>query len=284
MNSIAKFFLVILVCSAFCLAGIGTSAASTGNGGNAQVEEAQAGPLAKAGVVYATTGHKDGGNFLTIDPATGAGTLVGPTGLSAVPGLAINSKGEIYGAEASNGKLYKIDASTGAATFVANTGLSFLDAIAFDADDNLYGVDAIFNLYRIDPATGATTVVGNTGENITGLAFNPVNGSLWGSSGGVNSVVKDGIYKIDKTNGNATLIGKTGLGGATPDIFFDENGNLFGVKGGGGGATSTLISIDKSTGAGTVIGSVGFKSVSGLAYGLIPDISGTPSSHDFGSV
>ena len=47
-------------------------------------------------VCYASTGLTDGGRFLTIDPTTGVGTLIGFTGLTGVPGLAINSLGEIF--------------------------------------------------------------------------------------------------------------------------------------------------------------------------------------------
>jgi len=32
----------------------------------------------------------------------------------------------------------------------------------------------------------------------------------------------DGIYTIDTNTGAATLVGKTGLGGSTPDIHFDQ--------------------------------------------------------------
>jgi hypothetical protein len=52
---------------------------------------------AKPGVCYASTGFNDGGRLLTINNTTGAGTLIGPTGLDFVPGLAINSNGGIYG-------------------------------------------------------------------------------------------------------------------------------------------------------------------------------------------
>ncbi|MFQ5864131.1 MAG: choice-of-anchor D domain-containing protein [bacterium] len=239
--------------------------------------------LAEPGVVYGTTGHVDGGNLLRIDPATGAATVIGATGLSAVPGLAIDSNGRIFGAEASTGKLYRIDAATGAATFATNPGLSFLDGIAFDKNDNLYGVDVNRDLYKINPTTGAATLIGNTGENISGLAFDPTTGTLWASAGGWNAVVKDGIYTINKNTGAATLVGKTGLGGGTPDLLCDKYGNLWAVKGGGRGPNK-LIRINKSTGAGTVIGSTGVPSVSGLAFGLIPDMSVTPLDHDYGEV
>ncbi len=223
---------------------------------------------ADPGISYATTGFKDGGNLLTINLTTGLGTLVGATGLEGVPGLAINSKGEIFATKGESGDLYRIDAATGEARFQANTGLEYLDGIAFDETDTLYGVDLERDLYRIDTVTGDTSNIGRVGENITGLSFNPTNGTLWGSAGGTGSDAEDGIYTIDKTTGEATLIGTTGLGGATPDLHFDAAGNLFGSKnpeGGFSGNPSNLVLINKSTGEGIVIGSVGFSSVSGLA-------------------
>ncbi|MFQ5651813.1 MAG: FlgD immunoglobulin-like domain containing protein [bacterium] len=216
------------------------------------------------GKCYASTGFADGGNLLTIDPATGAGTLIGPTGVPAMSGLAINSRGEIFGTDPFlSAGLYRVDANTGAATILNNIGLFGVDAIAFDENDVLYAIDSFNSLHTVDPATGATSFMGNTGAPIRGMAFDPTDGTLWGSAGaGV-----DAIFTIDKTTGAATFVGATGLGGSTPDIHFDAAGNLFGSKGGGffSGGNNALISIDKATGAGTVIGPIGFRAVSGLA-------------------
>jgi hypothetical protein len=82
----------------------------------------------------------------------------------------------------------------------------------------------------------------------------------------------DTIYVIDETFGNATVVGSTGLGGATPDLFFDDTGTLFGSKG-GGNELNTLITIDVFTGAGTAIGPIGFVSVSGLDCAPVPEPS-----------
>jgi len=63
------------------------------------------------------------------------------------------------------------------------------------------------------------------------------------------------------------LVGYTGLGGSTPDIHFDQQGNLIGTKLG----TNTiydLVAIDKHTGAGTIIGSIGYTAVIGLSARL----------------
>jgi len=248
---------------------------------------------AEFGVLYASTGRADQGRLLTIDTATGAGTLVGSTGLAAIPGLAINTQGEVFGADQLTGDLYRIDAATGQSGFAASTGLFALQALAFDANGVLYGVDfsqSDFNsrLYTINTASGATTLIGIAGDFFTGIAFDPTDGTLWGSTGGAGGPnIADAIYTIDPTTGEATFVGTTGLGGPTPDIQFDADGNMYGVKGGGLNE-NRLIAIDKTTGAGTVIGPIGFASVSGMAsrFGTLEGrhISAIPLAVNFGKV
>jgi hypothetical protein len=229
-------------------------------------------PLAQPGVFYGTTGSAEPtypGYLLTIDPSTGVGTLVGPTGIPSADGpsvraLAIKSTGEMYAmSHTASSDLYSVNASTGAGIFVANTGLLFPGDICFDAEDVLYGVDDTNVLYTIDENTGTRTVVGPTGVTLGGLAYDPTDGTMYGS--GTN----DDIYTIDLATGAVTLVGTTGLGGNTPDILFDQAGNLFGTKRGSGGVYD-YIAIDKATGAGTVIGSIGFIAVVGLATRLEP--------------
>jgi len=234
---------------------------------------------AENGTYFASTGRQGNtpGSLLNIDIATGAGTLIGSTGLDAIPGLAINSSGDIYatsGFSAAGAALYRIDAATGGAVLIGNTGQVGIEAIAFDGDNELYGVGVgdvsefpNSTLFRLDVATGASTPVDTTGVWIVGLAFDPTDGTLWGSSGAGNFASKDAIYTINKTSGVATRVGKTGLGGSTPDIHFDLDGNLYGSKGGGMNPNN-LIVIDKTTGTGTIIGPIGFKAVSGMSTRL----------------
>lgn len=237
------------------------------------------------GTCYASTGAADGGRFLTLDLGTGAGALVGNTGISTggAPGLAIDSQGQIYVTDRIFGDLYRIDPATGAACFVApvtdadsGADLFFIDGIAFDENDVLYGVEFAppsYPLRTIDTTTGISTVVGATGDNIVGLAFDPTDGQLYGS-GGACCNPPDRIYRIDKATGQSILIGTTGLGGATPDLVCDADGNLYGTK--PSFSNTRLISIDKCTAQGTVVGIVGFGAVSGLASYLAPS---PPADH-----
>jgi hypothetical protein len=224
---------------------------------------------AQPGVCYATLGNfaSSPGGLISIDTGTGAGTLIGPTGITGdfgdpgVPALAIKTTGEMYAMDINVGaNLYRVDATTGAATEVAATTLNSPTAIAFNGLDILWAVDISGDLHVVNETTGASTLVGATGRFIKGLAFDPADGALWGTDG------SGGVFTIDIHTGAATLVGNTGLP-ASPDICFDAAGNLFGSSGGGLSANN-LISIDKSTGQGTVVGPIGFSAVAGMAQRL----------------
>ncbi|MCH8032453.1 MAG: T9SS type A sorting domain-containing protein [Bacteroidetes bacterium] len=225
------------------------------------------------GVCYATLGTNDpaGGSLIMIDIATGVGTIVGPSGLPAIPSLAINSAGQLFATNiADPANLYSIDPATGMGTLIGSTGLFFPDALAFDANDVLYVMDSNNDLYTLNPATGAATLVVSVTATIRGMEFDPTTGILWGGEGGAPGT-NDGIYTIDLATGTATLVGNTGLGSNTPALCFDVAGNLYGTMGGGNNPNN-LISIDKTTGVGTIIGLIGFVAVAGMSS-LPPPVS-----------
>jgi hypothetical protein len=232
---------------------------------------------AEPGVPYASTGGGGAtkGSLLTIDPTTGAGTMVGRTGRERVPGLAISSAHDIWGSSGGGAsQLLHISASDAVTQVVATirnaaTGqpLPFVDAIAFDSSDVLYAIDVTNTLWTVDTSSGLAARIGFTGlapePFLAGLGFDPTSGRLYASTGGFGGT--DAIYEIDPLTGAATLVGNTGLGsGAIPDIAFNDNGALFASKMIEG--APTFIRVDTETAAGTVIGVIGFPSVSGLAW------------------
>lgn len=240
---------------------------------------------ATPGLLYASTGTADGGRLLTIDLNTGTGTAIGPSGSPRVQGLAINSKGEIFGSlgignePGTGSQLIKIDAATGFATIIGVMRPDFVEALAFDANDVLYGVDSFpgDTLYIIDTNTADVTPIGSTGIALAGLTFAP-NGTLFGSTGGGNDL----IYTVNINTGTATFVGSTGMQASIPDIAFDDAGNFFGVTGSQGPNPTSLISIDPANAAATVIGPVGLESVSGLAFApsIIDAVEEGPTSTD----
>jgi hypothetical protein len=151
-------------------------------------------------------------------------------------------------------------------------------------------------LYTLDPATGAmVTDIGPLNDSlsvnypITGLAFNPITGLLYGSTGNAGSVDAM-LVSINPATAAVTPIGFFNAGpvssGGTPstmaDLAFDSAGNLFGVGSIGG---PQLYSINLGTGQATVIGSTGISSTTGGGLAISPGgiFYGTPSSSRFGT-
>jgi hypothetical protein len=134
------------------------------------------------GTLYGTavTGGSEPSTLRILNPSTGVSTIIGPTGIGPIPGLAYN--GTLYGISAGNrgvSQLYSINLATGAATLVGSTGI-VAGSLAFGPDGNLYAGGAAANagsFYRINPATGAATLVGATGlgsasdNGMSGLAL-----------------------------------------------------------------------------------------------------------------
>lgn len=136
--------------------------------------------------------------LVTIDPATGLASVIGPLGGSAGLG------------------------DTGQGAFdVLDLGLTFT------CDGRLWlssGYTGSF--WQVDPATGATTKIGNLGATITGLTArgNQVFGA--GSQDSPN------LYSIDLTNGQATSVGPYGQGLdpiTTASPGFDTSGRLWSI-------------------------------------------------------
>lgn len=110
-------------------------------------------------------------SLLTIEPETGAATLVGSTGLNSLVALAVDTSGVLFGLSFDSG-LYFIDAATGEATLAARTGFLVINSMAFDANNRLFA-NRDAQLYEIDPITGAARTIGSTGFLISSMAFDP---------------------------------------------------------------------------------------------------------------
>lgn len=118
------------------------------------------------------------------------------------------------------------------------------------------------DLYTIDPATGAETSVGATGFAITGLAFDPTSGVLYGITSNLSPSNPRSLITVDPATGAGTFIGALGIGLA--DISFALNGTLYGMT----TSTTRLVTINKSTGTATVVGFVGVGGSGGNATEL----------------
>ena len=214
--------------------------------------------------------NSGGGELVSIDLTTGAGTLIGtlPETMTEAVFDAANSR--LY-AQGSNGSfmLYEIDSSNGAmissvSTTGAYNGMEFVGSTLYAS--MILASNAPSELVTVDPATGTATVIGLTGYGpISGLAYS---GTMYGVIAGSDAAAGS-LVTIDIATGVATMVGPTGFD-KVGSIEFGNDGNLY------GGLTSSatsqpnaLILIDTSTGTGTLVGSTGF-SITGLAESDVP--------------
>jgi len=220
---------------------------------------------AQAGIMYATSGPVDG-NLYTINPFTGAATLIGPLGIAEIHGLAIHPTTHVmYGIALgpSEGTLYRIAAGYGDALEEVTIPVGNMRAIAFGEDGTLYGAAVSGAFYEIDLGTGAASLIGTSpGINYSGLSQSPTSNLFYASVRGV--LGRDKIYTVDPTNGDTTLVGATGDNAVTPYLAFSNEGVLYGLKG-ISTQENTLITIDTLTGVGTTVGLCGVAGLSSIA-------------------
>jgi hypothetical protein len=224
--------------------------------------------LANEKTFYASSGLQNNGNLITIDPISGGGTIVGSSLYNEVTSISISPlDGKLYGlvAGSSSADIVKFNAGDGDAHYLFTLGIPLMASIAFDTTGTLYGVTRTGDLYTIDAVTGSTNFVVDAVGSYLGITFNPETNELWATSRAPTAPNKDAIFKVNLTTGDTTIIGHTGLGKQTNDITFDENLDLYGVIG-IASELNDFVSIDPTTAAGTIIGSIGMNQILGLAY------------------
>lgn len=182
------------------------------------------------GVLYSIDGYNDANNdrLFSIDPATGSGTVVGPTGenwnfrcVDVHP-----STGVIYATR--DNALYTMNPTTGAATLVSNlTGptLDQLTAFAIAPNGTAFGTDiGDTGLFAINLATGAMSHVGDVGGSgnwFNDLAFNSA-GVLYGARSQGN------VYTVDTSTALETFAFSgqfNGLAFVSDGCYADCDGN-----------------------------------------------------------
>ncbi len=217
--------------------------------------------------IYASTGSQNNGDIITIDKTTGTGTTIGPSLFSGIKDITIHpNTGIIYGLVTRSGDadIVRVSAA-GDAYLLFTVAIPSMAGIAFNTTGTLYGITSGGDIYTIDLISGSTTFVVTGQGSYSGITFNPVTNELWATSRSFVPPNKDAIFTVDLSTGDTTIIGHTGLNEITNDIVFDENQNLYGVIG-ASSALNDFISIDVSNGVGTVVGSIGFKNILGLAF------------------
>jgi len=135
----------------------------------------------------------------------------------------------------------------------------------------LYAVnDQTDTLVSIDTDTLGVTSIGSLGVTFSfgGLAFDPNTDTLF-MIGGRNN---ENLYTLDRTTGQASLIG----GYAVSDLFglaFDSTNNvLYGAQYQGGSTGTGLYSLNTTTGNATNISTILPRNIDGLAYDSNRDV------------
>jgi hypothetical protein len=172
-----------------------------------------------------------------------------------------------FGSPANRGRVISINEITGAGALSPGAGVSGSNAgltgLTFDASGALYG-STIGNPVFADPASGSPTLVqldpmagsllsfvpitfdGDPLE-IVDLAAQPGTGLLYGASF-TSAVPGTSLYTIDRTTGEATLVGATGVIGVT--LAFAPGGTLYmssATFGASGQTGSFLHTVDPTT-------------------------------------
>lgn len=164
------------------------------------------------GIMYASA-YGAANNLYTLNPATGARTLVGQiTNAGLIIGIAINAAGEMYGLDLAD-VLVRINKATGAGTVVGSIGFdaNYAQDLAFDLENNVLYIAAYNNatsrgeLRVADTTTGNTTLIGlfsATDMEVDGFETMTAAGARWARV---------------ETNAGAVAAGGTG----TLNVIFD---------------------------------------------------------------
>ena len=211
------------------------------------------------GTLYGTDAFN--GNLITINPATGSASVVGPLVAGPIPSLAVDPLTDIIYAGGGGGipDIFTVNPATGEATLIGDTGLGIaaVEGLDFNATGVLYASVNIVggagtgadHLAIINKTTGAATVVGSFGsctgvtipstglgsctiEGMAGIAFDAA-GNLWGSHR-VGAAGSPGLYRINVATGAATFVapfldGSSGSpSGGVVSLQFACGGTLYG--------------------------------------------------------
>ncbi|MBA5628628.1 GEVED domain-containing protein [Moheibacter lacus] len=144
---------------------------------------------------------------------------------------------------------FDIEAATSVTTISAGIGSEFAGVVSLDNPDLAYSLTNTGSLYSVDVPTGAYTLLGSLGiSDMSGMAFNPVNGQLY-------AISPTALYSINTSVPSATLIGNLGTSQSLAiALAIDGSGTAYTYDIG----DDLLYSINLTTGAATSIGSIGF--------------------------
>lgn len=170
-----------------------------------------------AGDMYGCTSVQSAVNprsLISVDPLTGAGTLIGSLGLAgggSLSDMGFDASGNLWGWYSIGGRLTSVNLATGAGTLIGTTG-SFSGSLDFDLADVLWhigGSDG--STETVNLATGAITIVAamSVGDVMQAGKFDS-SGVFWASRRVTGSVSR--LVTINEHTGVVTDIADFSLG------------------------------------------------------------------------
>ncbi|MFN8643290.1 MAG: thrombospondin type 3 repeat-containing protein [Candidatus Binatia bacterium] len=210
-----------------------------------------------------------------IDIVTGAGTQIGPMGISSCTGLAFDPvSGDLYAAgddpSTFLASLWRVDPSSGASTLVGPLGVGIPGNIAFRSDGTLYVYQTapLERLGTVDLGTGAASLLPPSGaaDRSNGVAFDAADRLLH-----ANDFTLD---RLDLTTGAAVPLFNYSVpsmpscgSGAVRGLAGRGPGELYGTVQCSGGVPWYLVTLDPASGAVTSVGQT-IDWLAGIAFDL----------------
>jgi hypothetical protein len=130
----------------------------------------------------------------------------------------------------------------------AIVSLTTVGLVSAQADNIAYVVVGGGGFGTLDLNTGAFTLLGSAGQTLGGLG--EANGTLYGTSYGLDSGIYGVLYSINPTNGSLTTVGTSAV---SYDVFGSTTSGLYSVD----RNELNLYSLNATNGAATLIGPTG---------------------------
>ena len=184
-----------------------------------------------------------------LDPKVVSGPKLGLTSPIEAPNTG-------YGADGVGNNWYSAAIPVGTLSLVGPTGGTLHQGGDFDGNGIFYAVRSPATLMTVNVTTGAETVLGTitgvtSGQTITSLAWNPSNSTMYLGS---TNITSSELYTFNSSTYVATLVGTVTNCAGLIAVGINCDGAAYGVDIVG----DQLLSINTSTGAGTVLGPLGF--------------------------
>lgn len=219
-------------------------------------------------ILYATSGTASSGNVITINKSTGAGAVLGTSNYNVVNAVAIHPNTKMIYAMisgATTASILRMNGLYGDAYLLFEVEVPNASGLAFDTSGVLYLGSRSGKIYNLNLETQSATEVVTLDLPIQNFVFDPENNEMYLTNYYAIGNNRDRLFKVDLSNGTYTLVGKSGFNLVTNGMIFDEEGTLYGVTG-AGTTIGNLITLNKETGVGTLVGSIGHGSITDIAY------------------